>query len=69
MTIALEIRPHTQDDCAAALLEEAAHAASAKSRPIVAKDIVELFAPIQGLDIDFEVPPNSRDEHAATPFA
>ena len=69
MTITLDIRPETQDELtrqaaahglglgayAASLLEEAAHAASVKpTRPSVAKDMVELFAPLRGLDLDFE---------------
>jgi hypothetical protein len=68
MTITLDIRPEIQDELsrqaaaqglgvgayAASLLEEAAHAASVKSKPASAKDLVELFAPLRGLDLDFE---------------
>jgi hypothetical protein len=69
MTITLDIRPEVQDelarqaaaqgigigDYAACLLEEAAQAASAKgSAPTEAKDMVELFAPLRGLNLDFE---------------
>ena len=69
MTITLEIRPEVQDELArqaaaqgvevvtyaATLLEEAASAASAK--PAIAyavHDMVELFAPLRGLNLDFE---------------
>jgi len=69
MTITLEIRPETQDELArqaaahglgvvayaASLLEEAAQAASVKpTSPAAAKDMVELFAPLRGLNLDFE---------------
>ena len=69
MTITLDIKPETQDELArqaaahglgvgayaASLLEEAAHAASAKpTPPAAAKDMVELFAPLRGLNLDFE---------------
>jgi hypothetical protein len=67
MTITLEIRPEVQEELtrqaavqgvgvyAASLLEEAAQAASAKVCSLVqAKDMVELFAPLRGLDLDFE---------------
>ncbi len=69
MTITLDIRPETQDELArqaaahglgvdayaASLLEEAAHAASVNpTAPATAKDMVELFAPLRGLDLDFE---------------
>lgn len=69
MTITLDIRPETQDVLArqaaahglgveafaANLLEEAAHAASARPTPAaMAKDMVELFAPLRGLNLDFE---------------
>jgi hypothetical protein len=67
MTITLDIRPETQDELArqaaahglgvgayaASLLEEAAHAASVKPTA-AAKDMVEMFAPLRGLDLDFE---------------
>lgn len=40
---------------AASLLEEAAHVASDKPLPAsAAKDMVELFAPLRGLNLDFE---------------
>jgi len=68
MTITLDIRPETQDELArqaaehglgvgayaASLLEEAAHAASKLTPPAAAKDMVELFAPLRGLDLNFE---------------
>jgi hypothetical protein len=69
LTITLEIRPELHDELAqqaaahglgigayaASLLEEAAHAASVKpTLPTAAKDMVELFAPLRGLDLDFE---------------
>ncbi len=68
MTITLEIRPEIQDELArqaaaqgvgvgayaASLLEEAANAASAKSADsAAAKDFVDLFAPLRGLNLDF----------------
>lgn len=69
MTITLEIRPEIQYELArqaaaqgvgigvyaASLLEEAAQAALAKPFPrSEAKDMVELFAPLRGLNLDFE---------------
>lgn len=69
MTITLNIRPEVQDELArqaaeqglgigayaVSLLEEAAQAASAKAPPrSAAKDMVELFAPLRGLNLDFE---------------
>jgi hypothetical protein len=69
ITITLDIRPETQDELArqaaaqgldigayaANLLEEAAHAASVKpTQSTEAKDMVELFAPLRGLNLDFE---------------
>ena len=69
MTITLDIRPEVQDelarqaaaqglgigDYAASLLEDAAQAASARaSSRGEAKDMVELFAPLRGLNLDFE---------------
>jgi hypothetical protein len=69
VTITLDIKPETQDELArqaaahglgvgayaASLLEEAAHAASVKPAPQAeAKDMVELFAPLRGLNLDFE---------------
>ena len=67
MTITLEIRPETEAELArqaaahglgigayaATLLEEAAQASSSKSTSS-AKDMVELFAPLRGLNLDFE---------------
>jgi hypothetical protein len=69
MTITLEIGPEIEaelarlaaargmgiDAYAAGLLEEAARlsAAPGKSNP-PAKDLVELFAPLRGLNLDFE---------------
>ena len=79
MTITLDIRPEVQDELArqaaaqgvgvgtyaAGLLEEAAQAASAKVSPrAVAKDMVELFAPLRGLNLDFE-----RDRDAGRDIA
>ena len=68
MTITLDIRPEIQDELsrqaaaqglgvgayAASLLEEAAHAVSVRRGPASAKDLVELFVPLRGLDLDFE---------------
>jgi plasmid stability protein len=69
MTITLDISPETKEELArqaaahglgvgayaASLLEEAAHAASDKPLPAAAaKDMVELFAPLRGLNLDFE---------------
>jgi len=66
MTITLEIRPELQAELArqaaiqgseieiyvAGLLEKAT--ASLRASSHVAKDMVELFAPLRGLNIDFE---------------
>jgi hypothetical protein len=68
MTITLDIRPETEDALArqaaahglgveafaVSLLEEAAHGTSARPVPAVPKDMVELFAPLRGLNLDFE---------------
>jgi len=69
MTITLEIRPEIEaelsrqaaahgigiDAYVASLLEEAAHASSVNPPPQTApKDMVELFAPLRGLDMNFE---------------
>ena len=69
MAITLDIRPEVQDELArqaaeqdlgigayaVSLLEEAAQAASTKdSSRTAAKDMVELFAPLRGLNLDFE---------------
>ena len=69
MTITLDIRPETQDELArqaaargmelevfaASLLEKAAHDVSGRPAPsAIAKDMVELFAPLRGLNLDFE---------------
>jgi len=68
MTITLDIKPETQEELArqaaahgldveafaASLLEEAAHSATAQRLPsAAAKDMVELFAPLRGLNLDF----------------
>lgn len=69
MTITLDIRPEIEavlarhaaahglgiGEYAASLLEEAAHASLGKP-PMQAepKDMVELFAPLRGLNLDFE---------------
>lgn len=45
------------DSYAASLLEEAAHIAAVggtKASPLPAKDMVELFAPLRGLNLNFE---------------
>jgi hypothetical protein len=69
MTITLDIRPETQAELArqaaahglemgayaASLLEEAANASlNEPASPLPAKDLVELFAPLRGLNLDFE---------------
>jgi hypothetical protein len=69
VTITIDIRPETQDELArqaaargmklevfaATLLEKAAHDVSVRSAPpSIAKDMVELFAPLRGLNLDFE---------------
>ncbi len=69
MTITLDIRPELQNEIArqaaahglgvgayaVSLLEESAHAASAKALLLIhAADMVELFAPLRGLNLDFE---------------
>jgi hypothetical protein len=69
MTIILDIRSETQDALArqaasyglgveafvVSLLEEAAHGSSARPVPAaMPKDMVELFAPLRGLNLDFE---------------
>jgi hypothetical protein len=68
MTITLEIRPEVQaelarqaaaqgqaiENYAAALLEEAVHLPAAMLPELAAKDMVDLFAPLRGLNIDFE---------------
>lgn len=67
MTITVDIRPEIQaelakqaaargravESYAASLLEEAVHRPSAQGGP-AAKDMVELFAPLRGLDLNFE---------------
>jgi hypothetical protein len=67
MTITVDIRPEVQaeltrqaaahgmgiDAYAASLLEEAAHLPAAHAAP-PARDMVELFAPLRGLNLDFE---------------
>lgn len=68
MTITLDIRPEVQaelarqaaaqgraiESYAAALLEEVVHFPAAALPDLAAKDMVELFAPLRGLNIDFE---------------
>jgi hypothetical protein len=69
MTITLDIRPETQDELArqaaahgmglelfaASLLEKAAYDPSVNpALSATAKDMVELFAPLRGLNLDFE---------------
>ena len=68
MTITLEIKPEIEaalarqaaangmgvGDYAASLLEEAASVPSATTQSAPAKDMVELFAPLRGLNLDFE---------------
>ncbi len=68
MTITLDIKPEVQlelarqaaaQGCAlesyvATLLEAAVHLPAVALPEIAAKDMVELFAPLRGLDIDFE---------------
>ena len=67
MTISVDITPEVQaalarqaaehgravEAYAASLLEEAVHPATAKPTP-PAKDMVELFAPLRGLNLNFE---------------
>jgi hypothetical protein len=69
MTIILEIRPETEaklarqaaahglgiGEYAASLLEEAARASlDGPAPPAEAKDMVELFEPLRGLNLDFD---------------
>jgi hypothetical protein len=68
MTITVDITPEVQAELArqaavqgralevyaASLLEEAAHVPAAAPPNAPAKDMVELFAPLRGLNIDFE---------------
>ena len=68
MTITIEIKPEIQaelarqaasqgqaiESYAAALLEEAIHISTDPLADVSAKDMVELFAPLRGLNIDFE---------------
>ena len=68
MTITLDIRPEVQaelarqaaaqgreiESYAAILLEAAVHLPTAAPPELAAKDMVELFAPLRGLNIDFE---------------
>jgi hypothetical protein len=68
MTITLEIKPEIEaalarqaaangmgvGDYAASLLEEAANAPSSTTQSASARDMVELFAPLRGLNLDFE---------------
>jgi plasmid stability protein len=76
MTITLDIKPEVQaalerqaaahgqplENYAADLLEEALRLPSAETAELAAKDMVELFAPLRGLNIDFE-----RDRDADVP--
>jgi hypothetical protein len=79
MTITLDIRPEVQDELArqaavrglgvgvyaANLLEEAAQAVSTKTSPRAeAKDMVQLFAPLRGLNLDF-----ARDRDTGRDFS
>ena len=68
MTITVDITPELEAELArqaaargralevyaASLLEEAAHVPAAEPPKAPAKDMVELFAPLRGLNIDFE---------------
>ena len=68
MTITVDITPEVEAELArqaaargraleayaASLLEEAAHVPAAVPSISSAKDMVELFAPLRGLNIDFE---------------
>jgi hypothetical protein len=69
VTITLDIRPETQDELArqaaarglelevfaAGLVKKAAHDVSARpTSSVTAKDMVEPFAPLRGLNLDFE---------------
>jgi hypothetical protein len=68
MTITLDIRPEVQaelarqaaaqgreiESYAATLLEAAIHLPPVTRSELAAKDMVELFAPLRGLNIDFE---------------
>ena len=68
MTITVDITPEVEAELvrqatargraleahAASLLEEAAHVPAATPSKAPAKDMVELFAPLRGLNIDFE---------------
>jgi hypothetical protein len=67
MTITVDVRPEVEAELArqaalrgtpveayaATLLEEAAHLPSAHAAP-VARNMVELFAPLRGLNLNFE---------------
>jgi hypothetical protein len=68
ITITLDIRPEVQaelarqaaaqgreiESYAATLLEAAVHVSTVAPPEVTAKDMVELFAPLRGLNIDFE---------------
>jgi hypothetical protein len=68
MTITVDVRPEVQAELArqaaangraieahaASLLEEAVHLPAAAPSKTPAKDMVELFEPLRGLNIDFE---------------
>ena len=73
MTITLEIKPETKERLARQaaehgldmdvytvnLLEEAAHAAPAAHASSGVRNMVELFAPVRGFNIDFERDPDT----------
>lgn len=79
MTLTLEIKREIQDvlvrqaaargvevgSYAASLLEGAAQAAAQTAGPVPAQDMVELFAPLRGLSLDFE---RDRDPGAKSAF-
>jgi plasmid stability protein len=68
MTITVDVRPEVQAELArqaaahglpieahaASLLEEAVHLPAAEPANAPAKDMIELFAPLRGLNIEFE---------------
>jgi hypothetical protein len=73
MTLTLDIKPETKEKLArqaaeqgldlgkytVSLLEEAADAHPSRRASVHAKNLVELFAPVRGLDIDFERDPDT----------
>ncbi len=68
MTITLDIKPEIEEELlrraaelgleigpyAASVLEEVARKSSSMPRAVSAKDMVELFAPLRGLNLDFD---------------